>query len=125
MAASGLEDVAFEVGHGFLDAGFDRPATSFYFSHKHGPLDRCDAEISQLFCVGLLGEFALGFLRHEECRQFAFYNFKDEADVLANQFIVRGHFIAQSSERAPAGHCVMTFAAQGAPGTISRYPART
>src|SRR5207253_4217281 len=47
-----------------------------------------------------------GFLLEEEGGELVPHHLEDQADVLANELVVRRHLVAQGSERAAARHLV-------------------
>ena len=87
-----------------MDGCFNGPATPFYLAHQHRALYGSDAKVSHPVLASMLGEASLCFLSDEERRELVAYDLKDQIEVLADELIVFGHFVADRSERATPRH---------------------
>jgi len=93
MSASGFDRIAPEVRQSLADGCLNSLAAPLYLAHEHRALDRRDAEVSHVLRIGLLDKLSLGLFSDEERRQLVFNDFENEADVLANQFIIHSRFV--------------------------------
>lgn len=55
-----------------------------YFSQEHGTLDHGDAKVCHRFLVGCLDKSAFGLFFPEERSNLVAYDFKNEAEILAD-----------------------------------------
>src|SRR5215469_18163476 len=87
-----------------MDGSFNGPATPFYLAHQHRALYGSDAKVSHPVLASMLGEASLCFLSDEERRELVAYDLEDQIEVLADELIVFGHFVADRTERAATSH---------------------
>jgi hypothetical protein len=104
ISTLGRDHIALEMRQRFSDRCFNSVAIPIYFANEHSALNRGDAKIGHSLFVGLLGKPSLGFFFDEERSEFILYNFEDQAEVLAGQFVVFGHFVSHGSKWSAASH---------------------
>src|SRR5712692_4531445 len=92
------------MGYGFSDDRFHNLATPADLAHEHGALDCGYAKVSHAIFIGGSGQPALRFLSDEESGELVFHNLEDQAEVLAYQLIVFGHFVPDGSEGTTSRH---------------------
>src|SRR5262245_18524579 len=90
--------------YGLSYCGLDRSDIPFDLTDKHGALNRGDAEMRKLVFVGVRGKTAGRLLADEERGQLILHNFREKADILADQFIILANFIADGPDRTATGH---------------------
>ncbi len=99
-------NITLQMHQSFLGCRLNRPATPLDFSHQHRALDRGDAKISHLLRISLFGQPSLSFFFEKETRNLALHHFKNQVQVLPDQFVVFGHLIPHRPERTSARHFI-------------------